>query len=190
MILETALKWAIPALCVAIIGVITAKIIKPIQKQNAAQEQADWDEHMRQSTVPQTFCDQTYDRLRQESDQKDQEIINKIDKLCNTIDSHNNETIAYRKTNDKQIELIQEGVRDVHLQNLIHTCETYIKRGYITSAEREIYQQRYKLYKSLGGNGHMEPWDAKIQALPSEPPQSDSYVVHPTQLPTPPTTHI
>lgn len=72
MILETALKWAIPALCVAIIGVITAKIIKPIQKQNAAQEQADWDEHMRQSQVPQTFCDETYAKLRAESDQKDQ----------------------------------------------------------------------------------------------------------------------
>jgi len=65
--------------------------------------------------------------------------------------------------------LIQEGVRDAHLQNLIATCEIYIKRGYITSTELDVYQSRYKLYKELGGNGHMEPWDAKIRALPNEP---------------------
>ena len=69
------------------------------------------------------------------------------------------------------MELIQEGVLDAHLQNLIGTCETYIKRGYITATELDAYQSRYNLYKKLGGNGHMEPWDAKICALPNEPPK-------------------
>jgi len=36
---------------------------------------------------------------------------------------------------DKSIDLIQKGVLDAHLQNLIATCEVYIKRGYITPVE-------------------------------------------------------
>jgi len=35
LIAETALKWLIPTLCVAIVGLITAKIIKPFKKGNA-----------------------------------------------------------------------------------------------------------------------------------------------------------
>ena len=69
------------------------------------------------------------------------------------------------------MELIQEGVLDAHLQNLIGTCETYIKRGYITATELDAYQSRYNLYKKLGGNGHMEPWDNAIKRLPHEPLQ-------------------
>ena len=36
LILDTILKWLIPTLCVAIVGLITAKIIKPLKKQNKA----------------------------------------------------------------------------------------------------------------------------------------------------------
>lgn len=189
MILETALKWAIPAICIAIVGIITAKIIKPLKKQNQADRQEEWDECMRHSSVPQTFCDQTYNRLRQESDTKDQQILDTINNLATTIQAEHEETKAYRETTEKQIELIQDGVRDVHLQNLIHTCEKFIKRGYITPEEREIYNQRYNLYKALGGNGHMEPWNNKMIALPSEPPKTNGFVAHPAQTTTPPITH-
>jgi len=86
-------------------------------------------------------------------------------------------------------------VQDAHLQNLIATCQVYIKRGYITTAEFETYQARYQLYKDLGGNGHMEPWNAKICALPNEPPKpptttsGSSNNVVPLKQTVPPTTH-
>ena len=88
--------------------------------------------------------------------------------------------------------MIKQGVQDAHLQNLIATCQVYIKRGYITPAEFETYQGRYKLYKDLGGNGHMEPWNAKICALPNEPPKPPTDgggKVVPMRQTVPPTIH-
>jgi hypothetical protein len=96
--------------------------------------------------------------------------MDKIDKISTSIDNQNESNKEYHKKVDKTINLIQEGVRDAHLQNLIATCEGYIKRGYITPTELDVYQSKYKLYKDLGGNGHMEPWDAKVKALPHEHP--------------------
>ena len=32
MVLETAIKWLIPAICVAIVGLITAHFVKPLKK--------------------------------------------------------------------------------------------------------------------------------------------------------------
>jgi len=34
MVLETAIKWLIPVLCVAIVGLITAHFVKPFRKGN------------------------------------------------------------------------------------------------------------------------------------------------------------
>jgi hypothetical protein len=35
LVLETAVKWLIPAICVAIVGLVTARLIKPFKKGNA-----------------------------------------------------------------------------------------------------------------------------------------------------------
>ena len=174
MVLETAVKWLIPAICVAIVGLITAHFIKPFKKGNAATQQEEWDQHFRTSQEPKTMGDREQgileERITKHITDADQKIMEKIDKLSTVINNQNESNKVYNEKVDKSITLIQEGVRDAHLQNLITTCEQYIKRGYITPTELDVYQSRYKLYKELGGNGHMEPWYAKVKALPHEPP--------------------
>ena len=125
------------------------------------------------------------EKLTKHITEADQKIMEKIDKLSIAIDNQNESNKAYHNQVEKSINLIREGVRDAHLQNLIATCEQYIKRGYITATELDVYQSRYKLYKELGGNGHMEPWDAKIKALPNEPPKKLNI-----SIPKPPASHL
>lgn len=174
LVLETALKWLIPAICVAIVGLVTAHFIKPFKKGNEAKQQEEWDKHFNASQEPKKMGDKEIEQVKKELrdavNEADQEILKQIKDLSTSITTKSENDTKYHQKVDKTINLIQEGVRDAHLQNLIATCEGYIKRGYITPTELDVYQGRYKLYKDLGGNGHMEPWDAKVKALPHEPP--------------------
>lgn len=190
MVLETIIKWLIPVICVAVVGLVTAHFVKPFRKGNAANRQDDWDEHFRASQEPRKMGDAELSNLKEELNKSDKQILDKISELSNSINEQNEVNREYHKKVDKSINLIQQGVQDAHLQNLIATCQTYIRRGYITSAEFETYQARYKLYKDLGGNGHMEPWDAKIQALPNEPPQKYTNTAVPRVNSNLPQTHL
>lgn len=57
LVLETALKWLIPTICVAIVGLITVHFIKPFKKGNEATQQEEWDKHFRASQEPKTMGD-------------------------------------------------------------------------------------------------------------------------------------
>ena len=188
MVLETIVKWLIPALCVALVGFIASKLIKPWKTGNQANQQAQWDQCMLNSSIPQTMCEKTYEKLKEESNKEDKKLAEKIDKMCDKIDENNKVTEKYHKKVDEQMDLIQQGVLDAHLQNLIATCKQYIRRGYILDAEFETYKARYELYKALGGNGHMDYWHAKMQALPREEIKAQPT----TQIPiiAPPKTHL
>ena len=195
MVLETAIKWLIPMICVAIVGLLTAYLVKPFKKGNSAQRQEDWDSHFLASHEPKKMGDKELEQFKTEIKktvtEADQEILKQIGELSSNIKLQNESNKVYHDKVDKSIGLIQQGVQDAHLQNLIATCQIYIKRGYITTAEFETYQSRYQLYKDLGGNGHMEPWNAKICALPNEPPKptTDTRSGTITQLPIP-KTHV
>ena len=128
-------------------------------------------------------------KLKETVEKSDEKILKQLGDLSKSIEEQNKYNNEYHKKVDKSINLIQEGVRDAHLQNLISTCETYIKRGYITSTELDAYQSRYNLYKELGGNGHMDPWHAKITALPHEPPKPQAQPIS-HGVPNPPITHV
>ena len=175
MVLETAVKWLIPMICVAIVGLVTAHFIKPFKAGNEAARQAEWDLRFASSTKPKEMGDKELNSVRKELEsavaKADSKIIEKLDNLTTSIDQSNKDMATYHDKVDTSMKLIQEGVQDAHLQNLIGTCEQYIKRGYITATELDAYQGRYNLYKKLGGNGHMEPWDKAIKALPHEPPK-------------------
>lgn len=189
MVLETAIKWLIPMICVAIVGLVTAHFVKPFKKGNAANRQEDWDAHFRASHEPKKMGDTELNNLKDELGKSDKEILEKIGELNNSINEQNRVNREYHQKVDKSINLIQQGVQDAHLQNLIATCQVYIKRGYITTAEFETYQARYKLYKELGGNGHMEPWNDKICALPNDPPKPQPQTGGSMRQTTPPITH-
>lgn len=70
----------------------------------------------------------------------------------------------------KEIANKTDGIRDailvIHLERLISESKKYIAKGSITTSELEDYQEKYKTYVNLGGNGHMDPWYPKVMALP------------------------
>lgn len=169
LILDTIVKWLIPVVCAGLLAWFVAHLFKPFKAGSQLKDQQDWDKNYKDSEEPKKVMQQVKEDLEEITNKADQAIINKIDNLNKEILDQKAKSKQYHDQVDESMKLITDGVRDAHLQNLISTCETYIRRGYITSTELDVYQSRYNLYKKLGGNGHMEPWDAKIKALPNEP---------------------
>lgn len=104
MVLETAIKWLIPVLCVAIVGLITAHFVKPFKKGNAAAKQEEWDALFDASTHPKTMGDAEWESVKKSlfevSATADREIIEKIDKLASTIDIQNEQAEKYHEKVD------------------------------------------------------------------------------------------
>lgn len=185
LILETIVKWLIPAICAGLLALFISHLVKPFKAGSQLQIRQAWEQNYRESEEPKKVIEQIKKDLTEITSHADQAIINKIDNLNKEILDQKEISKKYHDDVDKSIKLVRDGVCDAHLQNLISTCEVYIKRGYITATELDAYQNRYNLYKALGGNGHMEPWDAKIKALPNEPPEK----VNAINTSTPPVTH-
>ena len=191
LVLETAIKWLIPALCVAIVGLVASRFVKPWKTGTKANQQQQWDECMKNSELPKTYCDQTYNKLKAESDAKDSEILKSIKNLSDKIEENHKEACKYHERVDEQMDGLRLGVLDAHLQNLIQTCKQYIRRGYITLDEYDVYKERYETYKKLGGNGHMDHWNKLIEELPHKDPNGNIQQVPPAAKPVnPPKTHI
>lgn len=53
---------------------------------------------------------------------------------------------------------------------LVHVCDKYLKRGYITTSEyNDLNKYLYEPYTALGGNGSVERAMQQIKELPSTP---------------------
>jgi len=90
MVLETAIKWLIPVICVAIVGLITAHIIKPYKAGNAAKQQEEWDAHFAASNKPREMCDRelqsTKTELRTTLTDADTQILEQIKTISSNIE--------------------------------------------------------------------------------------------------------
>lgn len=177
LVLETLVKWGIPVLAAAIIGLIAKHLIDPNKKDRQAgarqREQAEWDAFARNSTALSEKC-QVQIRIMEEAIDKkfaqaeaaskavDDEILIAVKDLQRSVA----EIRADLKDSKQDSLLLQQGVLDLHLHNLIQTCKIYIERGYITPIELMQYNERMTLYHDLGGNGHMDIWDERVRALP------------------------
>lgn len=175
LVLETIVKWLIPVVCAGLLAVFIAHLVKPFKAGTQVQQQQTWDANLLASTVAQEQLNGLEKKIVNASKEEDEKILKEIKTLGQQMATQQKEMKQFHDSVDKSIDLIQQGVRDAHLQNLINTCQIFIRRGYITPAEFETYQARYNLYKELGGNGHMEPWNAKVCALPNEPPKPPTF---------------
>jgi acyl dehydratase len=115
MVLETAIKWLIPMICVAIVGLVTAHFIKPFKAGNEAARQAEWDLRFAASTKPKEMGNTVRGELESTVAKTDSKIIEKLDNLTTSIDQSNKDMAAYHAKVDASIKLIQEGVQDAHL---------------------------------------------------------------------------
>lgn len=89
-------------------------------------------------------------KIKEDNEKADQKINNKINSVVDILD------------------LLKEGILSLHLDSLINECKYYIGQGWIPLDALERFEEKYSLYKKLGGNGHMEPWAKKVRKLPNK----------------------
>lgn len=165
-VIETILKWAIPFICLAIVGLITARLVNPMKKGNEQARLEEWESLAQKSDKLSQMCNRQIQTIQASSDKTDAKIIEMVDMMKEEFTVARKDVLENRKEMNNTLNLLRIGLIDIHLQNLIRTCEQYIKRGYITPVELEHYKERLKIYHDLGGNGHMDTWDKLIQELP------------------------
>ena len=66
------------------------------------------------------------------------------------------------------IENLREGILSSHFNMLLNKSMKYVRRGWITVEELELFEEELEVYKNLKGNGHMDAWIAKVRALPNK----------------------
>ena len=101
------------------------------------------------------------DKFKVDSKQKDVELEQKIINVQTTLLQKLEENTAG----------IRQAILQSHLRELIIDGKMYLKQGYITLDQLADYNERVLTYKSLGGNGHADPWITKIRNLPNDPPE-------------------
>lgn len=162
VILELILKWLVPFVCVALAGYIGTRI----KKGNKSIRKEEWEAIAKESNVHEQICGKHFEAIQKESKEMDDKILDALKDFKKEFDKVHLDAEENRKELRKDLDVVRKGVLDAHLQNLIATCKVYIQRGYITPSELEAYNERLNTYHALGGNGHMGPWDARIQSLP------------------------
>ena len=66
-------------------------------------------------------------------------------------------------------DLLRSAMLQSHLRELIIDGKTYLHQKYVTLEQLADYNDRFAIYKSLGGNGHATAWVEKINNLPNAP---------------------
>lgn len=66
------------------------------------------------------------------------------------------------------IDALREGILSAHFNTLLNKSMKFVKRGWISVEELELYEEELEIYKHLKGNGHMDSWVAKVRALPNK----------------------
>ena len=72
------------------------------------------------------------------------------------------------------ISALQKGILSSHFNLLLNKSMEYIKRGWISVEELELYEEELIVYKKLGGNGHLDPWIEKVRKLPNKKRRENS----------------
>lgn len=95
----------------------------------------------------------------------------KLEALKTTVKDSNKELKKEIEKVYDTIKLLKEGILSSHLDSLIQDCKLWIKQGWIPLDSLERFEEKYKLYRDLGGNGHMEPWASRVRELSNKPPK-------------------
>ena len=183
-VLETLIKWGIPVLAAAIIGLIVKYLVDPAKRRHnegyQMEKQSEWDEYARRSGVMNEKCqvqirtmetaiDGKFQEAQNSSKATNMEILATIKDIRNDINQMNIRINNMNANMESSLSLLQRGVLDQHFTNLVSTCKVYLQRqpfAYITPVELIQYNEKLALYHQLGGNGHMDVWDEKIRELP------------------------
>lgn len=168
---EYFLKWLIPFLCA---GAFTSFIIPFWNKYKIGQKaalQQKWDECAQEFKTEMASFEANTSKEESRLSRELKELKKLSDDRDAAIESR---LIEIQEQLIEKIDDSTRGVREAvlqsHLRDLLADGKIYIERGYITLEQLTDYENRYQIYKSLGGNGHMDPWIAKIRELSNNPP--------------------
>lgn len=150
-VLSLVYKWLVPIVCSGLVALILTPIWNKYHAGDKAEQQRKWDEHAR-------HMQEQFQTFKSEAEEKDSSLEQQITDIKDSMT-----LIA------ASIESIKSAMLQSHLKSLMIDSKMYIQRGYITVEELDDYNERYLIYKSLGGNGHMTPWAEKIRKLPNKP---------------------
>lgn len=153
-LLEYFLKWLIPFVCAGGFSLFIIPFINKYKAGKKVEEQQEWNNHA-------TALTKQVEEIKKESEEKDKELEKQILSVQDTLLSKIEENTAG----------IRAAILQSHLRELIIDGKMYINQKYITLEQLADYNERFLVYKSLGGNGHVDPWIKKIRELPNEPPE-------------------
>lgn len=147
------LKWFIPFACAGLFGAIIVPIWNRYKCGRDAELKAKWNVYAQETK-------NDIEAFKNESKKKDIELEQKILNVQTTLVDKIEQNTAG----------IRQAILQSHLRELIIDGKMYLKNEYITLEQLADYEERFLTYKSLGGNGHVDPWIAKIRQLPNHPP--------------------
>lgn len=147
------LKWLIPFACSGLFAAIIIPVWNRYKFGRDAELKDKWNVYAQETK-------NDIEAFKNESKKKDIELERKIlDVQTTLIDKIEQNTAG-----------IRQAILQSHLRELIIDGKMYLKNEYITLEQLADYEERFLTYKSLGGNGHVDPWIAKIRQLPNHPP--------------------
>lgn len=148
------LKWFIPFICAGLFSLLVVPLWNRYKNGRHAELQQKWNDYA-------SDMKKDIDTFKAESQAKDEALGDKIAEVQNTLLQKIEENTAG----------IRQAILQSHLRELIIDGKMYLKQGYIGLENLADYNERFLVYKSLGGNGHVDPWIKKIRELPNEPPE-------------------
>ena len=86
------------------------------------------------------FLKEVNDRISEDENKMEEADKALDDKICSIVDVLN---------------LLKEGILSLHLDSLIDECKYHIEQGWIPVDALERFEEKYNLYKKLGGNGDL-----------------------------------
>lgn len=148
------LKWLIPFVCSGLFAAIVIPMWNRYKHGRDAELKDKWNVYAQETK-------NDIEAFKIESKKKDVELEKKIvDVQTALLDKIEQNTAG-----------IRQAILQSHLRELIIDGKMYLKNEYITLEQLADYEERFLTYKTLGGNGHVDPWIAKIRQLPNTPPE-------------------
>lgn len=179
-IIEKVISWGVPLVCAGLITIFIKPQIKAHKRGQEILDQEEWDGHSKKLV-------ERIETLEKERSADKEEIIQKIESMhCNDSSIHNSLAIILQKLDESKKErngLLKEmdekntaAFIQIYQRDLIVDGKTYLAEKYWTPHQKANFFQRYKQYKSWGGNGDIEPWIEKLNKLPIHYPEIENFV--------------
>lgn len=156
-LIEYFLKWFIPFACAGLFGAVIVPILNRYKKGRDTELRDRWNRYAQETKMD-------IEHFKAESRAKDVELEKKIVEV----------QLALLDKIEQNTAGIRQAILQSHLRELIIDGKTYLTVGYITLDQLNDYEERFATYKSLGGNGHVDPWIGKIRRLPNIPPENNN----------------